>query len=452
MKHTGTHHSALVFLLIGCLVVLLTACSGSPASGSSGTPTTSQASTPPAQTTSPTSTNCPATGSGRAAVINQLKLGVDQSLLYVYQDTSTSTITWRLRRFDARTGLKSDIYTTQAGHIEDAQVSQDGQWVLFLLDFYPAMRTQASAEIQMIRVDGKDLQTLYCFAKDENYSKPANGSAPETSLPVGLQLSPDQKSLLFSVDTGNNTSTMSDLNMASGQVQQVYQDKADTLYTTSLVTWLNNSNAYMLTQGRTQPAPAAKVLLLNIAASLSHANQSTTQVAQGGGHMRELSLDTSFDGTKLYTDDCLLAGSPYQTTIQVEPSQGGAAQMLYQPPSAICVDEIRVISSTTMLMLVTDRNASSQVIQHEIWTMSVTGKAQHGLTTLTPNDSTFQLNPNSQYVWSNISRDNSLYVLQQEEANSDTENLVYGSLNGGDVTTVASSSANTLTLVGWTTM
>jgi hypothetical protein len=463
MKQMRHHHFPVVFFLTCSLVIFMAACGSQPATGGGSggpgaTPTAtqsvSQKGTPTSQPTSqapampPTSTDCPAANSGRAAVTGALALGRDQNLLYVYKDTAS---TWHLRRFDVRTGQKTDIYTTAAGQIEDAQVSANGQWVLFLLDFYPAMRTLASAEIQLIRVDGQGLQTLYCFSPNESYSRSGGGTGVGEPLPVDLQLSPDQKSLLFSVDTGNQESSVYDLNMTGGQVQLVFQDAADTLFTTSIVTWLDNSNAYLITQGRTQPAPASNVLLLNVPAALSHAKDTTTLVFYGGGHMHELSLDTSFDGTKLYSDDCLLAGSPFKTTIMVEQSHGSASQTIYQPPPSICVDEIRVISPTTMLMLVTDRNASTLVIQHEVWTMNVNGTAQHGLTTLTPNDSVFQLNPNSQYVWSNVSRDGSMYALQQE-TNNNIENLVYGPVNGGNVTQVATGPANTLTLVGWTAM
>jgi dipeptidyl aminopeptidase/acylaminoacyl peptidase len=382
-------------------------------------------------------------------VTRTLSLGSDQNLVYVYKDPSS---TWHLRRYDARTGQKTDIFTTAAGQIEDAQVSADGQWVLFLVDFHAAKRTEASAKIQMVRIDGQGLQTLYCFPTNEVYSHFGGGSGAGEPLPIDLQLSPDQKSLLFSVDANNQDSSVYDLNMVSGKVQKVYQDISNTLYTTSIVTWLDNSEAYLITQGRTQPAPAATIRLLNVPLASANAGNAIRQVFQGGGHMHELSLDTSFDSATLYTDDCLLAGSPYQTTIIAGPSHGGGVpQTIYQPPTSICVDETRVISSTAILMLITDRNANTGIIQHEVWTMSVNGTAQHSLTTLTPNNSLFQFNPDTQYVWSNVSRDGSMYALQQETNNS-TENLVYGLVNGGNVTTLATSSTGTLTLVGWTTM
>lgn len=455
------YHRPLWFFLACSLVVVLAAC-GSPSSPGGGSGNTGGAipgatqisSQPGAQPTTPKppsqppTTACPAAGSGRAAVMNALALGRGQALVYVYK---VSAATWHLRRYSVGSGQKTDIYTTAAGQIEDAQVSANGQWVIFLLDFYPAMRTDASAKIQMIRVDGQDLQTLYCFPTNENYSRLISGNVGTGTLPVTLQLSPNQQALLFSVDTGEQQSTVYDQDMTSGQTQVVYQVAADANYTTSVVTWLDNNNAYLITQGRSQPAPPSTVRLLNIPAALSSANNATTTVLQGGGRMREFSLDTSFDGAKLYSGNCLLAGSPFQTTIAVEPAHGGTAQTIYQPPASICIDAIRVISPTTLLMLVTDDNTSTLVIQHEVWTMNVNGTAQHGLTTLAPNDSRFQMNPNSQYVWSNVSRDGSLYALQQE-TNQNIENLVYGPVNGGNVTTLANGSSNTLILVGWTTM
>ncbi len=463
MQRTQRHHSRWFFLLSCCLVIFLAACSAQPASGGGSGQTGTGGSTPGATPTKasqggtsgqpnsmpPTSTNCPTINSGRAAVLKTLALGSDQNLVYVYKDPSS---TWHLRRYDARTGQKTDIYTTSSGQIEDAQISADGQWVVFLLNFYPAMRTEASAKIQLIRMDSQGLQTLYCFSTNEAYSQFGGGSGAGASLPVGLQLSIDQKSLLFSVDTNNHESTVYDLNMGSGKVQEVYQDTVDPLYTTSIVTWLDNSDAYLLTQGRTQPAPPATIRLLNVAEALTNASYQPTQVFQGGGRQHELSVDTSFDGATLYTDDCLLAGSPYKTTVMAQSSHaGGVSQTLYQPPASLCVDAIRVISNNAMLMLVTDQNVSSSVIQHEVWTMNLNGTAQHGLVTLPTNDSLYQFNPNSQYVWSNVSRDGSMYALQQE-TNNNTENLVFGPVNGGNVTTLASSSANTLMQVGWTTM
>ncbi len=63
-----------------------------------------------------------------------------------------------------RTGQTTDIYTTTAGQIKEAQVSAHGQWVLLLTELYPAMQTDVSAHIELIRTDGQSFQTLYAVA------------------------------------------------------------------------------------------------------------------------------------------------------------------------------------------------------------------------------------------------------------------------------------------------
>lgn len=460
MNHKKQHSSWLFFLVTCCLISLLTACGSqsAPGTGNSGaTPgassTQSIASNPtPGSQGSPqtmpmpvTTTACPAANDGRAAVTRPLVLGQSQNLVYAYKDAAS---TWHLRRYNVATGQKIDIYTTGAGAIEQAQVSADGAWVLFLLDFYPAMRTDARAKIEMVRMDGQGAQTLYCFPTNEQFT-PGPGSGAGAP-PVTVQWSPNQKALLFSADTAGNTSTIYNLDMTSGNVRAVYKDAGNTLYATSIVTWLDNANAYIITQGRSAPQPPATIHLLNIpGSSLGHPTK--TPIFQGGGRMNELSIDSSFDGSKLYIDDCLLAGAPFKTTVSVEPAHGGARQSIYQPPAALCVDEIRVISSTTMLMLVSNYNTSTSLIQHQVWTMHTDGTGQHTLNTLPVNDSRYLLNPNTQDVWSNISRDGSTYALEQY-TNQGVENLLIGSLNGGTPTTFASSQYDTLVLAGWTTM
>jgi len=56
--------------------------------------------------------------------------------------------------------------TSSGLRIEQAQVSQDGQWVLFLSIPDPRGDSQHSAMLQLVRLDGQGLQTLYCFPTD----------------------------------------------------------------------------------------------------------------------------------------------------------------------------------------------------------------------------------------------------------------------------------------------
>lgn len=137
-------------------MLLLSACGGS---------------TPPESGTTPRPTG---------SVAAQTPTARDQSLVYVFKDTAN---TWHLCRYDAWTGEKNDIYTTAAGQISEAQVSADGKQVLFLTELSPAMRTDASAQMQMIGVDGQGFQTLYSVAIGRSIR--------------GLEWSPDQRLIAF---------------------------------------------------------------------------------------------------------------------------------------------------------------------------------------------------------------------------------------------------------------
>ncbi len=68
-----------------------------------------------------------------------------------------------------------------------------------------------------------------------------------------------------------------------------------------------------------------------------------------------------------------------------------------------------------------------------------------------------QLNADSQYPWSNVSRDGNLYAVEQQTPQASghpgTATLLFGSLSGGIPTRFAQASDGTgLSIVGWTVM
>ncbi len=195
-----------------CLIFLLTACGGSTYTiGQTATPTHHTPGVgatpgtggivpiPPTQpssqpgTTSPvvqsTSVDCPAIGTARAAVMPPLTLGNHQVLSYVYrQNTGEQGEYTAIRLYDITSGSKTDIIKwndTTLSNLSNAQISKDGQWILF------AAQTANETKIQMVRVDGQELQTLYC---------------PLASQSVwDLLWSPDQKSVIFGMTTSTNS-------------------------------------------------------------------------------------------------------------------------------------------------------------------------------------------------------------------------------------------------------
>jgi hypothetical protein len=66
---------------------------------------------------------------------------------------------------------------------------------------------------------------------------------------------------------------------------------------------------------------------------------------------------------------------------------------------------------------------------------------------------TYNLSPFTQFPWSNVSRDSSLYSLQTMASNgSKLQTLDYASLNGGTPIQYAYTTTDSVDIVGWTTM
>ncbi len=69
------------------------------------------------------------------------------------------------------------------------------------------------------------------------------------------------------------------------------------------------------------------------------------------------------------------------------------------------------------------------------------------------NGTIYNLNVYTQFPWSNVSRDSSLYSLQTTTNNgSKLQTLDYASLNGGTPIQFAYTTTGSVDIVGWTTM
>jgi hypothetical protein len=153
---------------------MLSACSSSPGNGTSATP--SPAKTATLFSVTPTATigqnvasqTCPAAGSARAAIMPHMTVGNHANVVFLAQQSANTL----LQRYDATTGAIQTILQIQAEPSLGTNVSPDGQWVLF------EALLQGQSAIQLVRMDGQQLQTLYC--------------APPQTTVGDLVLSPDQ--------------------------------------------------------------------------------------------------------------------------------------------------------------------------------------------------------------------------------------------------------------------
>ena len=110
--------------------------------------------------------------------------GNSPNLVYIVNEFQGSTSTFgTLKRFDTTTGAKTEILKLPKTRIDSAQLSNDGQWILFGADI------AGQIKLSVVRMDGQGLQTLAC--------------APSSTMIRSPQWSVDQKLIVF--DESPNT-------------------------------------------------------------------------------------------------------------------------------------------------------------------------------------------------------------------------------------------------------
>jgi len=443
-----------LFAFSGCCLILLLAACGSGGGKPVTTPTTTGNSptpgngtvTPPATATAlpPTQTSCPAAGTARAAVMPPVTLGTHQNIVYSVDEyrgneggvkrPSFGT----LKRYDVATGQKTEIVKMPGVEISDAQVSADGQWLLF------AATDGKQAKLQLIRMDGKELQTLYC-------------TQPSGSFIGDVQWSFDQKRVVFRSQV-NDMDTLYLLNVQDGSLQTELSGTR----LPSVLTWLDNTRLYLENPGI--DAPPTDLYLLDTGSGAPQSVANLEPVFQTGATVFCWDAASSIDGTHLFISQCTSdiergsSPSAYPShgpsTITIRPATGGSPQTIFAS-SSLGIRAVRVINQTSLLLLVKSRGPHVDTSQNGLWMVNMSGM---GLTSLSRDSAGLDssLNHNNQYPWSNVSRDGSLYSMQSElftPPGTLTYTLLAGSLQGGSPTVFASISDGTrLDLVGWTTM
>jgi eukaryotic-like serine/threonine-protein kinase len=448
------------------MVVLLAACGSQAATGStpaptSNTPTTAASSsgatptkvpvTTPVTTTvpePPTLSSCPASGTARAAVMAPLALGSHANIVYIVnQFQSQASSAGTLKRYNVSSGAKAEIVTLPNTLISDAQVSADGQWILFVAV------ASGQAKLQLIRMDGRGLQTLYCA------TPPANGADPSSAID-NLQWTTDQKTVAFESYT-NRGNIVYLLKMQSGNlVTEFLAPRGSVDYRP--VTWLDNTRLYL--RGLNADGPSFAFYLLDTSKGANQTFSSLKLIYDASSGCSCGDFDSSYDGQQMdivsYTTDPSAGGPGIgsihgPSTVSTRPAAGGPSTTILTSPN-MAFTTIRVVSQNTILLIVNNSGtgAGADTSHNGLWKMRADGT---GLTRLTSvgggvSAGPASLNQYNQYPWSNISRDGGLYALQQNGGNQNVS-LLNGSLNGGNPTTFASIADGTqLSIVGWTTM
>jgi len=432
-KRSKGKHLCVWACLLLVSTLLLAACGGPSTTGQTGTPTPAKTVTPTGTTPAtgvmpttvpmpPTQTSCPPAGTARAAVMASLVRGSHTNLVYVSDegpaDHPTSSI---LKRYDITSKSETRILTLQHTPIMEAQVSADGNWVLF------RAAVENRAAIQLIRMDGQGLQTVYCSASGVQYGA------------SNVEWSPDQKYVAF-LEGGN----VYLLTSATGTYRIALSRTNTVSYAPR--TWLDNTRLYVIGAiAGTETPPLHNVALLDITSG--KVQQVLNEPVLCGD------FDSSIDATHMFTSECAASipskGGP--SSIKVLPATGGPGTTIYSTPT-YGITTLRVASADTLLFVVYNTGVGNVDTSHNgLWKINTDGT---GLTRLTtePADETTLFNPYTQYFWSTVSRDGTWYAVQTvnyASTSARSSSVLVGPMSGGTPFTFAT---GPVSIVGWTTM
>lgn len=392
----------------------------------------------------------------------RLVLGQHQNLVF-----STGM---NVQRYDTMTGKGTTIVQFKTDTISEAQISADGAWILFV------NQLGNQSAIQMVRMDGQDLQTLHCAPAGQNI--------------FNLSWSPDQQLVAF--DEGTDFFTNSRiplpgaantylLQLTTGRLQtlliQPLLSADSTASTSALVSgywplyWLDTNHLflreYIRCCGIDDPL-GARLYLLDTSKGAEQQVSNLHMFTQlDGGSYEGIAL--SPDRRKLFLSHCS-CGFPAgigPSSITEQSPTGERARTIYTDTTSAMTSVI-ILNQSALLVLVesydnADAVAKVDTSQNGLWRINTDGSGWTRLTVEYVNQQT-TLNTATQYPWANISRDGTTYAAQTTtmvSESADTYTTLYlGAVQGGTTKSIyrgpltgpTNALQSTLSVVGWTTM
>lgn len=413
-----------------CLALVLGGCNlfPSPGTGKTPAPSPTRGATPTTVAMPPTQTSCPTARTARAAVMFLLALGSHASVVYISNKGQGSTprpLAASLNRYDVTTRSELVIVNMPNASIDQAQISADGQWVLF--------STQVSdrSAIQLVRLDGQGLQTLYCAASSEHIG--------------ALAWSPDQKYLAF--QEGMSVYVLA---IATGTYRLEVPPGATNYYVVR--TWLDTTRLYLSGLATGTETPPLNLYLLD--STTAKIQQVLASPALCGD------FDRSIDSNHLYTSECqfVMPAAEGPSSIRVQSSTGGPATTIYTTPS-YAITALRAASNTVLLFLIHNTGVGSVDVSHNgLWKVNADSTGLTRLTTETADEATIFTYTRS--PWSTVSRDGAYYAVRVDTYANPLSggisprtgsSLRFGLMNGGAPVSFATATGNvSVDIVGWT--
>jgi hypothetical protein len=396
--------------------------------GGNATPVTTTVAMPSTQT------NCPASETGRAAVMAPLAAQGHQTLVYVVNEAASTIhpMTATLKRLDIATSSKVNIVKLNATAIVNAQVSTDGQWVLFIAS------SNNVNKLQLIRIDGQGLQTLYCSTTNAN-------------LGGDVAWSNNQHTVIFSLlgVKGGPMSGIYQFDLRTGKVQ------LDLTTPMHILTMLDNTRVYVAIPAT--DAPSSTLAILNTSKG---ANQQTKdlqvvyQQTPPNGNYPCWDADSSYDASTLYVSQCIavssttgpgIAGYTGPSTLGNQAPTGGTLHNFYTN-NQLAITRVRAVSTNTLLLQTKTVNTPYGSMLNGLWAIRIDGTGRVRLA------SEGTLNSFSQTLWANVARDGMQYAFQNVLPDG-TYRVGFGSLDGTQTNIIeaVAGGGSTAAIAGWTT-
>ncbi len=358
-----------------------------------------------------------------------------QDIIYILNlGTYDAPSSGNLMRYDAQTGQKAALMSVVNAHIYEAQVSADGQWVLFVTT---TGSTNRQTKLQAVRMDGQGLQTLYCAAG------------------FGIRQvhwSTDQHFLVF-YNVIDEQGTVYLLDMRSGKLQTELIAPPD--FGIILRTWLDATHIYLT------EAPSDTlffhIYLLDIhRGARQHLSDLLSVVFRQYGD-----FDSSYDGSHLLISygGCPQGGCSGPSSIATQAITGGRQKTIYNS-QVYDVIAVRAIDQGSLLFIIgntfTSTGQNIDKSHNGLWAINTDGSGLTHLVPISAQQYCF-LNYDAQEPWSNVSRDGSMYVLQVNGFRNapqglvETDTLFVGSLHSGQPRIFAATNdGSQLVMAGWT--
>lgn len=378
-----------------------------------------------------TQTGCPAPGTGRAVVMPPLATHGKQTLVYMNNDRLNGGT---LIRLDTATSKKTVIYASTTTNFTHAQVSTDGQWILFVSTAHNL------SKLQLIRMDGQGLQTLYCDTLDAVLGSNS------------IVWSNNQHSIVFSLygPKGN----ISFLDVRTGHVH------VSLVTPMQIVTMLDNTRVYVALPATDAP-PSTLALLDTSKGANQHIKDLRlvfVQAVEPPSAYPCWNADSSYDATRLFISQCVATADTTHpgigaykgpSTIELRGVTGDAPSLVLKN-AHLAITDVRAVTPHMLLIQTTvlvSNPDGSKTAKNDLWSVGTSGI---GLTHLIGSDT--RLNQYVQTPWANVSRDGKYYAFETYVAKGEalSSTVGYGSLQGGKTTTIASNLGGEVSIVGWT--